>query len=245
MARNRMIKPDFFESKKLSSVSLESNLLFIGLWIYGDDYGVCDYSIRTILGDIYRHRESVSENNVKKWLSELFDVGVIIHAEVNTRPYIIVKSWEEHQCVANPSKRRYLDDETINKIIDLFREADKPPEGYVESNEGLIRVYVYNKKEKENKKEKKKEKEKEDSFVVPTFEEYENYCKQHGFENIAQRSFKAYSEGNWHDSHGNKIKNWKQKLQIVWFREENKSKVDQKKKSLWEKYKEQNPDATE
>jgi hypothetical protein len=58
-------------------------------------------------------------------------------------------------------------------------------------------------------------------FIPPSFEEFSSYCKENGFENIADRAFKGYSAGNWHDSHGSKIRNWKQKLQHVWFREDN------------------------
>jgi hypothetical protein len=60
-------------------------------------------------------------------------------------------------------------------------------------------------------------------FVPPTIEEFTKYCEENGFRNIATRAFKSYSEANppWTDSRGNEIRSWKQKLQNVWFKEEN------------------------
>ena len=56
-----------------------------------------------------------------------------------------------------------------------------------------------------------------------------NHIKLYFFENgysetSAQKFFDYYSIANWKDSKGNKVKNWKQKAQSVWFKEENKIK---------------------
>ena len=36
------------------------------------------------------------------------------------------------------------------------------------------------------------------------------------------KAFDYYDCADWHDSKGNKVKNWKQKMQAVWFKDENK-----------------------
>jgi hypothetical protein len=59
-------------------------------------------------------------------------------------------------------------------------------------------------------------------FTPPNFEEFKAYCKDNGFENIAERAFKGYDAANWHDSQGSQIKSWKQKLQHVWFQDRNR-----------------------
>lgn len=56
-----------------------------------------------------------------------------------------------------------------------------------------------------------------------------NHIKLYFFENgysetSAQKFFDYYSIANWKDSKGNKVKNWKQKAQAVWFKDENKIK---------------------
>ena len=79
---------------------------------------------------------------------------------------------------------------------------------------------------KEGKKEKKAIKKRIiQEFTPPSFEEFEKYCQENGFKNIAARAFKGYSEGDWHDAQGNKIHSWKQKLQNGWFQDRNKDTV--------------------
>lgn len=60
-------------------------------------------------------------------------------------------------------------------------------------------------------------------FTPPKFSEFEKYFLENGFDSLlASRAFKGYEEANWHDSKGNKITNWKQKCQHVWFKPENR-----------------------
>ena len=66
-------------------------------------------------------------------------------------------------------------------------------------------------------------------FTPPTFIDFEIYCKGNGFQNIAERAFKGYSENNWKDSKGNKVLNWKSKLQNVWFDDKNKDNQNSEK----------------
>ena len=68
---------------------------------------------------------------------------------------------------------------------------------------------------------KKKEK-KSKEFIPPTKQEFWAYCKSEGFPHVAERAFKGYDVADWHDASGNKIKNWKQKLQNGWFKNSEK-----------------------
>ena len=61
-------------------------------------------------------------------------------------------------------------------------------------------------------------------FIPPLFEEFEKFCSEHGFKNIAKKAYEYYSTADWHDSTGKKIKSWKQKLIAVWFKDENRVK---------------------
>lgn len=50
-----------------------------------------------------------------------------------------------------------------------------------------------------------------------------NYFIENGYkEEVAIRAFNYYNEANWHDASGKKVLNWKQKMQSVWFKPENK-----------------------
>ena len=40
----------------------------------------------------------------------------------------------------------------------------------------------------------------------------------------AEKAFNYYEAGDWKDSNGNQVKSWKQKMQGVWFKDENNHK---------------------
>jgi len=76
----------------------------------------------------------------------------------------------------------------------------------------------YKDKDKDNNKDKDKK-----NFTPPTLDEVKSYFKENGYsENSGSTAFYYYDSAKWVDSKGNKIKNWKQKMIGVWFKEENK-----------------------
>lgn len=69
----------------------------------------------------------------------------------------------------------------------------------------------------------KKEKRVIKEFIPPTIDEVKIYFKENNYkEETAIKMFNSYSVADWIDSKGNKILNWKQKAQMVWFKDENK-----------------------
>lgn len=65
----------------------------------------------------------------------------------------------------------------------------------------------------------------ERSGKPPTLQQVKDYFLEKGYaEAIAEKAFNYYDAGSWKDSKGNKVKNWKQKMQSVWFRDEHKIK---------------------
>ena len=70
----------------------------------------------------------------------------------------------------------------------------------------------------ENKKGKKHK-----VFVPPTYEEVLEYAKEKGREDLAKEFFEYFTVGEWVDSKGNKVKNWKQKF-ITWCSKNEKKK---------------------
>lgn len=62
-------------------------------------------------------------------------------------------------------------------------------------------------------------------FIPPSEQEVVDYFKEKGYlEESAKKAFEYYETGEWKDSKGTPVKNWKQKMISVWFKEENKSK---------------------
>ena len=85
-----------------------------------------------------------------------------------------------------------------------------------------VPIIIENNRQETNKQINKREKVK-NTFVPPTVLDVENYFFENGYKREAgTKAFKYYSEANWQDSKGNKVKNWKQKMQGVWFKDENK-----------------------
>lgn len=71
-------------------------------------------------------------------------------------------------------------------------------------------------------KEVKEKKEKKDKFIPPSKIEVHEYFFEKGYSGLsADRFYEGYHAADWHDSQGKKIRNWKQKAQHVWFKEEN------------------------
>jgi hypothetical protein len=76
--------------------------------------------------------------------------------------------------------------------------------------------------EKKNKnKNKNNNKSKEEKEIK--VEDIILYFTENGYSDIAAKKFyNYYSVSNWKDGKGNEVKNWKQKAQAVWFKDENK-----------------------
>jgi len=53
------------------------------------------------------------------------------------------------------------------------------------------------------------------AFKAPMLEEVVLYAKEKNREDLANKFFDYYKEGDWHDANGKKLKNWKQKF-ITW-----------------------------
>ena len=71
---------------------------------------------------------------------------------------------------------------------------------------------------REDKKREKK------IIYTPSLSEVELYFKDNGYtKESAIKAFHYYEENNWKDSRNNQVKNWKQKMQGVWFKDENKA----------------------
>lgn len=67
-------------------------------------------------------------------------------------------------------------------------------------------------------KEKKKK-----EFIPPSLLEFETFFEESGYsKDSAKKAFEHYELGNWHDVNGKPVLNWKQKVHMVWFKDENK-----------------------
>lgn len=74
-------------------------------------------------------------------------------------------------------------------------------------------------------------------ITIPTIDLVKEYFKTNGYnEELAIKAFNYYDSAEWKDSNGKKVLNWKQKMQSVWFKDENKkstNKVDLSNPAIW------------
>ena len=69
--------------------------------------------------------------------------------------------------------------------------------------------------------------------IIPEMIDVRKYFDDNFYsQESADKFFKYYDTANWHDSKGNKVKNWKQKAQAVWFKEENLKAIEVKSKTM-------------
>ena len=187
MARNRMIKPDFWSSSTLNSISRDARLTFIGIWNFCDDYGFCLNSTRSLIGDIFPCDESVNEDDLKKWINELIEVKLLIPLEYKKKRLIFVKGWSEHQTIANKSKRSYVESVDLEEVINEVLDTNKT----LISNYLDTKLLKRKKKEETESKKDKEENKKETDYPFELF--WKMYDKKVG-KPKCEKKYEALSE---------------------------------------------------
>jgi len=77
------------------------------------------------------------------------------------------------------------------------------------------------------RREEKSKRREEKKFVPPTVDDVIKYFQENGYsEKLGKNAFYYYEEGDWKDSRGQSVRNWKQKMRGVWFKPENKQNND-------------------
>lgn len=103
MARQRMIKPEFFDSESLGACSIAARLAFIGLWVEADDYGRMKLQPKRLMKRIFPY-DRINLSKFIGYLAELERVGCIRTYEVDGEEYICVPNFNVYQTINRPSK---------------------------------------------------------------------------------------------------------------------------------------------
>lgn len=76
------------------------------------------------------------------------------------------------------------------------------------------------------KESKVKKRDNRATFVAPSLLDVENYFIEKGYTaQAAKKAFEYYDTAQWRDSTGKSVRNWKQKMLSVWFKDENKQSI--------------------
>lgn len=103
MARQRMVKPEFFDSESLGACSIAARLAFIGLWVEADDYGRMKAQLTRLKTRIFPY-DNMKLSKFASYLAELERVGCIKTYEVNGEGFIYIPNFSVYQTVNRPTK---------------------------------------------------------------------------------------------------------------------------------------------
>ena len=143
-----------------------------------------------------------NEKTLAGWRQSLINAGLIIYNSGKSK-----RSFGSYSLVVETTVK-ITTNPTTNPTTNLTTNPTTNPSDYIQL--------------KETKQEEIKSKPKSKIFVPPTISEVEVYFNDNGYSVLAARkAFAYYSAGNWKDSNGKQVKNWKQKMQGVWFKPEN------------------------
>ena len=127
MARIRSIKPQFWASEQVVDCSIPARLLFIGLWNFCDDYCVHPASVARLKMQVFPG-DSFTNSEVRIFVDELLEVGLLREYEVRGVRYWCVPTWDRHQRPENKAGQYPLPNGTIGKKTGR-KSAEKSPSG--------------------------------------------------------------------------------------------------------------------
>lgn len=227
MARNRMIKPQFWEDIKVANLTRDARLLYIGIWNFCDDLGVIPAAELYIKSKVFPY-DPIEISEFKTWLDQLEKKGFIQIFTYRSEMFFILPKFLKHQKIDKPNHRDLFVPKEISMTVrEKFDDESAMNQESFDDVSTIVQRHVEDestvkKRKREGKKSKVKKKENKGTFVPPSLEEVKKYFKEKGYkESVAIRAFDSYNENNWHDSHNNPVLNWKQKMINVWFKEEN------------------------
>ncbi|MDR1943064.1 MAG: hypothetical protein LBQ04_03000 [Endomicrobium sp.] len=150
MARNRMIKPEFWEDEKVGQLSPMARLVFIGSLNFADDEGFIRWNERYISASIFPY-DKVSDKKIKLLMKELEYLSFIEVFETKNHSFIAkIINFKKHQKIQHPTPSHFLQEyqeikkklKVIEPLVDNFLEnaelpVDNPVDNFLENAENL------------------------------------------------------------------------------------------------------------
>lgn len=215
MAQKRMFDKSITNSDNFLELPDSSQILYFHLSMNADDDGFVDNwkSIMRMTG--------TKEDDLKILITKSyvipFESGVIV-----------IRHWRMNNYLRQD---RYK--ETTHKL-EKSQLILGENEEYLLSNNSVGIPMVDTDKNRIDKNRIDKNISSKERFKKPTLEEVEAYCKERGNKVNPKKFYDFYETGNWKDSKGNQVKNWKQKV-ITWEKENKKESIPEWTKQTPEK----------
>lgn len=111
MPRIRTIKPEYWSSPGIETISPWSRLLFIAMWNWADDAGRGTCQLRELQAFAFPYDEDASEvatpAGFRRTLAEVREQYGVIFYKVGGRPYYAIPSWRKHQRNERTAQSKY------------------------------------------------------------------------------------------------------------------------------------------
>ena len=203
MARKRMIDPSIWQSEDFSELSNLAKIVFIALFSLADDDGRGRANPIYLRNTIFPYKEDIRSTDIEKALSEISLNMSVIFYSCDGSKYYALTNWDKWQKIDKPTPSK-IPEYKENMKIETFDEKSTRTSRKVDEASRLI---------EKNKNIKEKE-EKKGNFP-PSLEEIKKYVEDKKLNVDAEKFYNYFAEGNWIDSKGNKVRNWKQKI-LTW-----------------------------
>lgn len=112
MARNRIIKPKFWDDTKIGKISRDARLLYIGMWNFSDDLGVVVGNPIWLKTRIFPY-DQMQIQQFEKLITELAITGFIYLFSYMDEEFIYLPTFARHQTINRPN----LDDVNVPKAV--------------------------------------------------------------------------------------------------------------------------------
>jgi hypothetical protein len=136
---------------------------------------------------------NIDGSTIYKWLKQMEEIDMITIKSNSHYSIITINKYNEYNKIESDESSNHST--TIQQPNDNHSTTIQQPRNT-------------NKKDKKDKQVKKE-------FIAPTFDEILIYSKERKAEHIAKKFYDYFTTGDWKDSKGNPVKNWKQKF-ITW-----------------------------
>jgi len=203
MAERRMFTKKVTDDDNFMSLSSSAQALYLHLSMAADDDGFCNQ----VSASMFKAHASVQD------LQALLEKRYIYQFENGV---IVIKHWR----MANALRKdRYTPTAFKEELAKLELKDNGAytwlPDGCQMVAERLPQDRLGKNRLDKNNNNPLPPKGGRKEFIPPTLEEIEQYCKDRNSSVDPKTFYDYFSAGNWHDSKGNPVKNWKQKI-ITW-----------------------------
>lgn len=199
----------------------ELNLKGNELLIYAIIYGFSQEQGQVYNGNLQYLADwtNSTKRGVMKNLASLIEKGYIVKNEKNINGVKFCEYYVSQSSLVVNKVHWGGEQSSPNNIIYNIKENNNI------SNDILL-------KESEQKTPKTRKK---TEFIPPSFAEVQMYIEEKGYDVDAKVFYEYFTDGNWIDSNGKEVKNWKQKI-ITWAsRSKNKNKNDKPQTVIYER----------